>query len=133
MQFLYLDGDAYVFMDNVDYEQLTTPKASLGSSAQYLKEGDSAVLQMYEDEIVRVDLPAAVELTVKRDRAGSYRATSPGLWRPQAVPPWRPAFRSRCHVFVNGGPDQGRHPQRRVPDSRLRPFSYVPGSASRSA
>src|ERR1700729_2421931 len=40
MQFLYLDGDAYVFMDNVDYEQLTTPRASLGSSAQYLKEGD---------------------------------------------------------------------------------------------
>src|ERR1700721_1625025 len=29
MQFLYLDGDGYVFMDNTDYEQLTTPKSSL--------------------------------------------------------------------------------------------------------
>src|ERR1700691_5697019 len=61
MQYLYLDGDAYVFMDTTDYEQLTTPRANLGSSADYLKAGDSAVLQMYDDEIVGVDLPASVE------------------------------------------------------------------------
>src|SRR5580700_1993513 len=42
MQFLYLEGDNYVFMDNTDYEQLQTSKASLGISASYLKEGDSA-------------------------------------------------------------------------------------------
>ena len=70
MQFLYLEGDAYVFMDNTDYEQLQTSRASLGSSAQYLKEGDSAVLQMYEGEIVGVDLPAAVELTVTETEPG---------------------------------------------------------------
>jgi elongation factor P len=70
MQFLYLDGDDYVFMDSTDYEQLQAPRASLGSSAQYLKEGDSAVLQMYDGEIVGVDLPAAVELTVTETEPG---------------------------------------------------------------
>src|SRR5271165_5998832 len=48
MQFLYLDAGAYVFMDTSDYEQLTTPRATLGGSADFLKEGDSAVLQMFE-------------------------------------------------------------------------------------
>src|SRR5487761_1325131 len=42
MQFLYLDGD--------DYEQLAARPASLGVAAQYLKEGDSAVLAMYDGE-----------------------------------------------------------------------------------
>jgi elongation factor P len=70
MQFLYLEGDNYVFMDNTDYEQLQTSKASLGISASYLKEGDSAVLQMYDDEIVGVDLPAAVELAVTETEPG---------------------------------------------------------------
>jgi elongation factor P len=71
MQYLYPDGDAYVFMDTGDYEQLQAPRAALGTAASYLKEGDTAVLQMYEGEIVGVDLPAAVELTVA--------ATEPGL------------------------------------------------------
>src|ERR1700719_2002329 len=62
MQYLYLDGDQYVFMDNETYDQLTTSRGSLGDAANYLKEGDSAVLQMYDGEIVGVDLAAAVEL-----------------------------------------------------------------------
>jgi len=71
MQFLYVDGDNYVFMDTGTYDQLPTPRVALGDAANYLKEGDSAVLQMYEGEIVGVDLPAAAELTVV--------ATEPGL------------------------------------------------------
>ena len=71
MQFLYVDGDNYVFMDTGTYDQLPMPRVALGDAANYLKEGDSAVLQMYEGEIVGVDLPAAVELSVV--------ATEPGL------------------------------------------------------
>jgi elongation factor P len=70
MQFLYLDGDDFVFMDTADYEQLQAPRGSLGGSSSFLKEGDSAVLQMYEGEIVGVDLPAAVELTVTETEPG---------------------------------------------------------------
>jgi elongation factor P len=64
MQYLYRDGDQYVVMDNVSYDQLHVDTSALGDAAKYLKEGDSAVLQMYKDEIVGVDLPAAVELTI---------------------------------------------------------------------
>src|SRR5579875_3870239 len=36
MQFLYMDGDSFVFMDNTDYEQMTAPRTSLGDAASYL-------------------------------------------------------------------------------------------------
>src|SRR5206468_10636900 len=64
MQFLYMDGQQYVFMDNSTYDQLHVDEEALGVAAKYIKEGDSAVLQLYKSEIVGVDLPAAVELSV---------------------------------------------------------------------
>ena len=91
MQFLYVDADGYVFMDNTDYEQLTAAKASLGSSANFLKEGDSAVLQMYGGEIVGVELPAAVELAVTD--------TEPGLQGDRVSGARKPATLETGHVL----------------------------------
>ena len=70
MQFLYREGDDYVFMDNTSYDQVNVTSASLGDSANYLIEGNAAVLQMYGDEIVGVDLPAAVELAIAETEPG---------------------------------------------------------------
>ena len=70
MQYLYNDGVDYVFMDSESYEQLNVSAASLGDAAQFLVESDGAILQMYGDEIVGVDLPAAVELTVTDTEPG---------------------------------------------------------------
>jgi elongation factor P len=64
MQFLYREGPDYVFMDNESYDQLHVPSDSIGDAVNFLKEGDTAVLPMYKDEIVGVELPAAVELVV---------------------------------------------------------------------
>src|SRR2546423_10208815 len=64
MQLLYREGDQLVFMDNSTYDQLHVEPAAMGDAVKYLKDGDSAVLQLYKGEIVGVDLPAAVELEV---------------------------------------------------------------------
>ena len=59
MQYLYRDGDDYVFMDNTTYDQTHVDAGVLGDAANYLNEGDTAILQMStSDEIVGVDLPA---------------------------------------------------------------------------
>src|SRR4051812_30489360 len=71
MQFLYRDADDYVFMDNTSYEQLNVARPELGSAADFVTEGSSAVMNMYDGEIVNVDLPAAVDLAVSQ--------TDPGL------------------------------------------------------
>jgi elongation factor P len=70
MQFLYREGPDYVFMDNENYDQLTVPSGSIGDAVNFLKEGDTAVLPMYKDEIVGVELPAAVELEVTETEPG---------------------------------------------------------------
>jgi elongation factor P len=70
MQFLYREGADYVFMDNESYDQLYVPSDSIGDAVNFLKEGDTAVLPMYKDEIVGVELPAAVELTVTDTEPG---------------------------------------------------------------
>jgi elongation factor P len=70
MQFLYREGPDYVFMDNESYDQLHVPSDSIGDAVNFLKEGDNAVLPMYKDEIVGVELPAAVELVVTETEPG---------------------------------------------------------------
>ena len=81
MQFLYRDGSEYVFMDTTSYEQLQVDTGLLGDAANYLKEGDDAVLQFYGSEIVGVDLPVS-------------RAT--GCRAPGSRPPSRPDWCCRC-------------------------------------
>ena len=70
MQYLYREGDEIVFMDNATYDQMHVPQASLGDAAYYVKEGDTVILPMYKDEIVGVELPAAVELEVVETEPG---------------------------------------------------------------
>jgi len=100
MQYLYADGTEYVFMDNSTYDQLQVPGDALGDATRYLKEGDSAVLQIYGGEIVGVDLPAAVELTVSD--------TEPGVQGDRVSGARKPATLETGHIvqvplFVNAG------------------------------
>jgi elongation factor P len=100
MQYLYRDGEQYVFMDNTSYDQLHVDASSLGDATKFVKEGDSAVLQMYVSEIVGVDLPAAVELTVTE--------TEPGVQGDRVSGARKPATLETGHVvqvplFVNMG------------------------------
>jgi len=100
MQFLYRDGSEYVFMDTSSYEQLQVETGLLGDSANYLKEGDDAVLQFFGTEIIGVDLPAAVELTVA--------ATEPGLQGDRVSGARKPATLEtglvlQVPLFVNPG------------------------------
>ena len=69
MQFLYRDGSDFVFMDNESYDQLHVPPDVARRPGDYIVDGSTVVLQMFGDEIVGSDLPAAVELDRRRDRA----------------------------------------------------------------
>ncbi|HWE70948.1 MAG TPA: elongation factor P [Acidimicrobiales bacterium] len=100
MQFLYRDSADYVFMDTVSYEQLQVTTASLGDSANYLKEGDDAVLQFYGTEIVGVDLPAAVELKVTETEPGLQGDRVSGARKPATV---ETGLVLQVPLFVNPG------------------------------
>jgi elongation factor P len=85
MQYLYRESDAYVFMDNESYEQIHVDAADLGQAVRYLKEGDTAVLPMYQDQVIGVDLPAAVELTVTDTEPGVQGDRVSGARKPATL------------------------------------------------
>ncbi len=100
MQFLYRDGTDYVFMDNTSYEQLNVSEAALGSAASYLKEGDTANLALYDAEIVGVDLPASVELTVSDTEPGIQGDRVSGARKPATL---QTGLVVQVPLFVNPG------------------------------
>jgi len=71
MQFLYRDGDDYVFMNNDSYEQMNVAPVALGDAAEYMIEGMTAQVAFFDSEIIGVEIPASVELTIA--------VTEPGL------------------------------------------------------
>ncbi len=85
MQFLYRDGEDYVFMDETSYDQLNVGQVSLGVAADYLVETMNAVLAMYEDEIVDVELPAAVELNIADTEPGVQGDRVSGARKPATL------------------------------------------------
>ena len=100
MQYLYRDGSDYVFMDNESYEQMHVAPASLGSAADYLRETDSAVLQMYGTEIVGVDLPASVEVEVTYTEPGLQGDRSSAGRKPATI---QTGLTVQVPLFVNTG------------------------------
>ena len=70
MQFLYRDGDDYVFINNQSYEQMNVSPTALGDVADYLVEGMTAQVAFFQGEIIGVEIPASVELTVADTEPG---------------------------------------------------------------
>ena len=70
MQFLYRDGDDYVFMDTETYDQMTVSPVALGEAGDYMIESMVAIIAIHNGEIVSVEIPAAVELTIANTEPG---------------------------------------------------------------
>jgi elongation factor P len=100
MQYLYRDAEDYVFMDNETYEQLNVPPASLADAASYIVDGSTVVLQMYGDEIVGSDLPAAVELSVTETEPGVQGDRVSGARKPATL---ETGLVLQVPLFVNPG------------------------------
>ena len=69
MQYIYADGDHYVFMDNETYEQVEIPAERLEWEKNFLKEGMNVDIQYYESEILNISLPDKVSAVVKTEPA----------------------------------------------------------------
>jgi elongation factor P len=85
MQFLYRDGDEYVFMDTDSYEQQNVAPAALGDAADYMIENSMAIIGFYNGEIVTVEIPAAVELTITETEPGIQGDRVSGARKPATL------------------------------------------------
>lgn len=64
VQYLYSDGTNFNFMEGESYEQFEVTADIIGDQAGYLKEGDKVVLQLYEGNVINVEMPKNVFLKV---------------------------------------------------------------------
>ncbi|MDG2026266.1 MAG: elongation factor P [Acidimicrobiales bacterium] len=85
MNFLYRDGDDYVFMDNETYEQINVSPDALGETGNYIVDGSTAILLMFGTEIVGTDMAAAVELTIAQTEPGLQGDRSSGGTKPATL------------------------------------------------
>ncbi len=74
--------------------------STLGAAANYLKEGDSAILALYGSEIVDVELPAAVELVIAETEPGVQGDRVSGARKPATL---ETGLVVQVPLFVNPG------------------------------
>ncbi|MGH3321372.1 MAG: elongation factor P [Streptosporangiaceae bacterium] len=85
MQYLYRDGDAFVFMDMDTFDQLPIPRETVGRIAGYLLENMTATVAWHTETPLYVDLPAAVELTIADTEPGLQGDRSTGGTKPATL------------------------------------------------
>lgn len=100
MQYLYADGDSYVFMDSDTYDQLSLPSDSIQDELKYLKENMEVKIIMHGAETLGVELPNTVDLEVTETEPGIKGNTSSGGSKPATM---ETGLVVQVPFFVNAG------------------------------
>jgi elongation factor P len=81
-QYLYHDGDSYVFMDKTTYDQINVTDAIVGDAKDYMLDNQDAMLALHEGVPLYIELPASVELLVEYTEPGLQGDRSSGGTKP---------------------------------------------------
>ncbi|HYI34220.1 MAG TPA: elongation factor P [Glaciibacter sp.] len=84
-QYLYADGDSYVFMDVSDYDQLSVPAAVVGDASNFMLENQAVTVALHDGNPLYVELPASVTLEITYTEPGLQGDRSTGGTKPATV------------------------------------------------
>jgi elongation factor P len=70
LQYLYREGEDYIFMNAETYDQRIVSPAAIGDAGNWILEGDSVDIQEYDGRILAVDVPASVDLEITYTEPG---------------------------------------------------------------
>lgn len=85
MQYLYKDGDDYVFMDTKTYDQINIPATAVGDAANFLLENQEAIVAQNDGTVLYVELPASVVLEITHTEPGLQGDRSTGGTKPATL------------------------------------------------
>jgi len=85
MQFLYQDGEQYVFMDGETFDQIPVPKETLGDQVRYLKETVEVDVLFWRGRPLHISLPAFVEAKIEVCEPGIKGDTASGATKPATL------------------------------------------------
>ncbi|MCS4277105.1 elongation factor P [Mycetocola tolaasinivorans] len=98
--YLYADGDAYVFMDATDYDQINVPAAVVGDAANFLLENQAVTIALNNGNPLYVDLPASVVITITHTDPGLQGDRSTGGTKPATI---ETGYEIQVPLFVESG------------------------------
>jgi elongation factor P len=84
-QFLYAEGEDLVFMDVETYDQINLSKDIIGDASAFLQDGMTAVLEMYDERPISVQLPEQVEATIVEADAVVKGQTASSSYKPAVL------------------------------------------------
>lgn len=84
-QYLYQDGDSFVFMDKEDFDQLTVPPTVVGDASKFLLEQQDVQIALYNGEPLYVELPPSVVLEITYTEPGLQGDRSNAGTKPATV------------------------------------------------
>jgi len=85
MQYLYKEGDGFVFMDKETFDQITLSEELAGEMILYLKENEDAQVTFYEGKPISLELAATVELKVIQTDPALKGATAAAQYKPATL------------------------------------------------
>ncbi|MFC8797359.1 elongation factor P [Promicromonospora sp. NPDC057138] len=84
-QYLYMDGEDFVFMDNDTYDQVNVPAATVGDAKDYMLEGMSVMLASNDGTPLYIELPTSVVLEITYTEPGLQGDRSTGGTKPATL------------------------------------------------
>jgi elongation factor P len=99
-QFLYRDGNHFIFMDGNTYEQIPVDEIIVGKLADFLKEGQDAMLSISDGVVLFVELPPSVNLRVIQTEPGFKGDTATNVMKPATL---ETGATIQVPLFINEG------------------------------
>jgi len=100
MEYLYSTGEEFIFMDMESYEQVSLNSNQLGDSLKFLKENMRLLVMVFKGEIIGIEMPNSVELTVVETDPGFKGDTASGGSKPAKL---ETGFIVQVPFFINEG------------------------------
>jgi len=84
-QYLYMDGEDFVFMDTDTYDQVNVPAATVGDAKDYMLQGMSVMLASNDGTPLYIELPTSVVLEITYTEPGLQGDRSTGGTKPATL------------------------------------------------
>ncbi|MFZ1322741.1 MAG: elongation factor P [Ignavibacteria bacterium] len=99
-QYLYKDGEDYVFMENETFEQVTIAGDIIGKGGNFLKEGEIVQIMFHNSNPLSIEIPPHVYLKVTSAPPGVKGDTATGATKPVVV---ETGATVNAPLFINEG------------------------------
>jgi elongation factor P len=85
MQYLYFDGEQYIFMDTETYDQFPFSQEQVGDARKYLTENLDVVVLLWNGKPINIDLPSFIEAAISQCDPGMKGDTAQGGTKPATL------------------------------------------------